>query len=101
MPRVGKTGGILHEALASWRGESTIFVIPERRILVYVAAMITGIILVMRHDAASQLLAAIGSRSFCIAARCPMPANWQVAEMRTSGKVMFPIQVTAARQRGR
>ena len=30
--------------------------IPERRILVYVVAMITGIILVMRYDAASQLL---------------------------------------------
>jgi hypothetical protein len=30
-----------------------------------------------------------------------MPANWQVAEMRTPGKVMFSIQVTAARQRGR
>ncbi len=32
-----------------------IFVIPERRILVYVAAMITGIILVMRFDAVRKL----------------------------------------------
>jgi uncharacterized ion transporter superfamily protein YfcC len=30
-------------------------VIPERRILVYVAAMITGIILVMRYDAVRKL----------------------------------------------
>ena len=29
--------------------------IPERRILVYVAAMITGIILVMRYDAVRKL----------------------------------------------
>ena len=50
---MGKTGGILHEAPASWRGESTIFLVPERRILLYVAMMVSGILLVT--DGASSI----------------------------------------------